>query len=138
MYVLKVNFEHSVMTSFGETMNTISIAVVVHCIIHLMVIIKVDFFSFNAFETCKKTMLSLKTFDICSTPLVLFKPRAIKVNTIKRSLKIFRGQARQKSHFHRQTYVLFPSVHIVLPKKIRHKCHFFNVYILYYTFLIIV
>lgn len=112
MYVLKVNFEHSVMTSFVETMNTIIIAVVVHCGHH-----QGGIFSLNAFETCKKTLLSLKTLDICSTPLVLFKPRAIKVNTIKRSLRIFRGQARRKSHFHRQTYVLFLSVHIVLPKK---------------------
>lgn len=117
MYVLKVNFEHSVMTSFGETMNTIFIAVVVHCIIHLLVIIKVDFFLLMLLKRVKKTMLSLKTLDICSTPLVLFTPRVIKVNTMKRSLRIFRGQARRKSHFHRQTYVLFPSVHIVLPKK---------------------
>lgn len=58
MYVLKVNFEHSVMTSFGETMSTISIAVVVHCIMHLMVVIKVDFSSFNAFETYKNNAVS--------------------------------------------------------------------------------
>lgn len=61
MYVLKVNFEHSVMTSFGETMNTISIAVVVHCIIHLMVIIKVDFFFFLMFlKRVKKQCCLLK------------------------------------------------------------------------------
>lgn len=58
MYVLKVNFEHSVMGSFGETMSTISIAVVVHCIIHLMVVIKVDFSSFNGFETYKNNAVS--------------------------------------------------------------------------------
>lgn len=56
----KVNFEHSITTSFGKTMNTIIIAVVIHFIIRLMVVIKVDFSSFNAFETYKKQCCLLK------------------------------------------------------------------------------
>lgn len=57
MYVLKVNFEHSITTSFGETMNTIIVAVV-HCIIRLMVVIKVDFFLLMLLKRVKTNAVS--------------------------------------------------------------------------------